>query len=196
MIDYQEKFIEAEKQASELIDNLSSLKAEINNYSVASSTLNDVRIKLSEMIDDMSNVSASMRDTISAIKEIDTKKIIYEIDANQKLTTEISEKAKVIAAETGDINNKTDYMNDRLEKVATNVDDIRRSTSAITEKLSVSTSKISDEIKAIKDDEILKNQSNINKLIDDRSSMSNKLQIAMIVLIVITIVFQIIMVLR
>jgi len=81
--DYQEKFLDAEKKASDLVKQLEVLKNESVNYKNASNSLSEVNETIMDLISNFSGVVSEEENLIKAIREIGTEKIITTIEQNR-----------------------------------------------------------------------------------------------------------------
>ena len=85
--EYREKFLDAEKKASDLVNQLEALKNESVNYKNAKDNLSDVTIKIANLISKFSGIVSEEENLINAIREIGTEKIVEMIRQN-KITFE------------------------------------------------------------------------------------------------------------
>lgn len=88
MSEYHEKFLEAEKQASNLVKQLEDLKKETGSYKDASGQLDLIGEKIGELINDFSLLVNEEKNLINTLKEIGTEKIFEEIELNRTIFNE------------------------------------------------------------------------------------------------------------
>jgi DNA repair exonuclease SbcCD ATPase subunit len=85
---YREKFLEAEKQANQLVDQLAKLKEETVHYRDAGESLAKSQERVSDLISGIEDVLEEQRELIGALKEIGTEEIISAIQALKEIGTE------------------------------------------------------------------------------------------------------------
>ena len=80
MEDYREKFLQAEKQATNLVEQLQKLKDEVINYRDASSSFSEVHASLSGLIERQNSIAEELHGVIDTLGKIDTSKILDDIN--------------------------------------------------------------------------------------------------------------------
>lgn len=83
MNDYREKFIEAEKQATQLVAQLERLKEEAQSYQEASETLEGTREQLGDLINKTVSLGQAQQELIDVLGEIGTEEIIQVINQSK-----------------------------------------------------------------------------------------------------------------
>ena len=80
MVDHKARFLEAEEQASQLVNQLSLLKREIETQAEASTSINELRVVLSTLVSELTQVSVEMQGIISKLAEIGGPKMLGSLD--------------------------------------------------------------------------------------------------------------------
>jgi hypothetical protein len=90
MSQYREKFLEAEEKASQLIIQLEELKKSSNQYRTASESLDKTREEIGPFITSLTSIVKEASGLIQTLKEIDTGRIISEVNNVQSRIKEIT----------------------------------------------------------------------------------------------------------
>jgi hypothetical protein len=80
MSDYQEKFLEAEDKAIQLVAQLEELKKSSSNYRSSAKMLEETHEKLNLTIDEVSSIAREMKNFLLILKQIDTQVILNKSD--------------------------------------------------------------------------------------------------------------------
>ncbi len=90
MEDPREKFLQAEAQAEQLVNQLTELKQKAEGHARAEKSLADVRDSLVSMIDEISASSETVRSVVSKLGEIGTPEILEVLGKVQEGISEAS----------------------------------------------------------------------------------------------------------
>jgi hypothetical protein len=93
MENYQEKFVAAEKEASELANDLKQLKKEIKKYKSAGDSLDVVSKQLSEAAAGIENLARSIENYVDILREFDIAQLTDKI--SESLEEQILTSAKL-----------------------------------------------------------------------------------------------------
>jgi hypothetical protein len=77
---YKEKFLEAEEQASELLEELSKLKKEVDYFKEAGEKLDIVDKDIHELVPRIDHIVYELANLIASINDIGPEEIITEIE--------------------------------------------------------------------------------------------------------------------
>ena len=87
---YRDRFLEEEKRATELATKLTELKKEIEGYQKAKGTLIEVQQEILMLTSQISASVEEQNQLVAAIKEIDTQKVLDEVEGTiNELKTEL-----------------------------------------------------------------------------------------------------------
>jgi seryl-tRNA synthetase len=84
MSTYRDKFLEAEKKATQLVEHLTKLKEDTSHYRNAGESLTRTHKQVSDLISEVESVIKEQREMISALKEISTQELIDAIESCQE----------------------------------------------------------------------------------------------------------------
>lgn len=91
MSDYQEKFLEIEKSANILVDRLEDLKKATERHLESAELLNEARDDIQSLVTEICDLSKQGKIIIHTLKEIDTQKIISDIEKNNQINQNLFE---------------------------------------------------------------------------------------------------------
>lgn len=80
MTDYREKIAQAEKNATKIVEHLIKLKDEAEGFRTATDSLDNVTVKIDNLITELMKVSEAVLAQTIAIKEIDTHNILTKLE--------------------------------------------------------------------------------------------------------------------
>ena len=83
MEDYQEKFLDAEKTAGELVADLAKLKQEIVSYNAADKALVETQKELNSFASKLSDFINELNSFIAGLKEIGIEKVVEVIEDSE-----------------------------------------------------------------------------------------------------------------
>ena len=99
MNDYREKFVEAENQASKLLDQLELLKIASEKKLTATESLTATRDEVHSLLDAATKIIKENQSLISTLKDIDTEKILNATDDIKNTQKQIVSNQDVLTAQ-------------------------------------------------------------------------------------------------
>lgn len=118
MTDNTDKFLEVEKQATEIVHQLQELQKEAVNYKNASASLNEVGNNLSNTITTFIPLIEEQRNLVKTLREVGADKLF---DAIKKSTDDIENKIdkifNTIEKSMHDLENKIDSLNTKVMRL-------------------------------------------------------------------------------
>ena len=80
-----QQFLQAEEEASRLVEELTRLKQEIQHYSAASHSLDEAGARIGSLVDEVSKATTGVGDVIKTLREIGTPELLDRLSAIEEL---------------------------------------------------------------------------------------------------------------
>lgn len=105
-MDYQERLLKLDKEAEELVQNLTALKEKALLFDTAQQGLNSTRENIDELVRECSALSSSLKDLVAKLDKLNTPTINEKLDYAVVNTTKAINSINEISNILIDYNNK------------------------------------------------------------------------------------------
>lgn len=142
-----EAFLRAEQSANELLGSLKQLQKEIEGYSTARGSLEDVRVQLVSLVQTLSQNAEQSTAVMSALEKVGTSEILKQIEnvisLNEKNVSAVESLSKAVSETLPQIESKL------AKSIAENAESLRKSNATMQNQMSEQIGAMGQQINAV-----------------------------------------------